>query len=567
MTSQSHTAPSTTTETISLSFAQILRMAMKYWYIFVLSVLLFGSLAVLFVRQRPLGSTAYFMHVSSREAHEVMSPHSYPQAVDGAIVAAPRTSPWAPEYIASIFYTTSVLEQAGVEVDFQTNYAVETAWGRRDYYNQTPILVRFLDLPADGEASCVAELDDPEHPTKVSLRQLTGRIGSRYITEPSDAVVEPGGVVETPLGRIAVVADDPEQHYPHHIPQQYTKIEIHRSTLDNTRILYDRELAVKSGSPIKDAPSSVIRVEIESDQSERRCLELLRKMYLVADSIAWVKQIADLRADTPATILARRGAAVADSTHVADADAVVVVPSIGESPLEMIDEPRLTRSKLPDLFLLIGLPLLGLLLPFFLLYIYWAFRGVVYSTTELSPRWRERLLLDIRRKGRRLHDAGIDELRYLVSRPTDGDTSHRVLLCATPTSTKYHAMLLDTLRDNATKAGISTIVWHLLSEDERAPESKPMAGHLYQTLTAGYIGSAAYAQQLKQLQEQYQLVVIAAPATTQSDALYLLHRQCEGAMLFVYRGATRLCHLKRTLQSIDHRSACPLERWKVVWIH
>ena len=394
------------------TFSQILRLILKQWYWFVLSFVLFVVLGKIVADHRPLGRQTYYMQLSSREPHELTNPMM--TLSDSTF----KTSPWTPEYIATLLNTTTAVVEAGRRINFQVDYFVKTPWGMRDYYNQTPIIVHFDDLLPTDKVHCIAKLDDPVHPQQVTLSGFLGTAQGVSINEPYDVVIPVGSTQETPVGHVSITLDNPKHHFPYHIDQKHKKIALSYSTLQDIRAVYETEMQVtmkKADLPL----SSVMRVEMLSNRSERRCLDLLYQMYLVTDSLGWVEQLSD--------------EGVTDSLG----QFAGTVPPAGLSPFRLIDEPRIAKDLEPDLFIIAGMGLLGLLLPLLLMYIYWAIRGVIYYVSELPSLLRHRLTLDLKRgrKGKKPLYPNLEELCALVT-PPQGEP--RTIQLATPNSTKYH---------------------------------------------------------------------------------------------------------------------------------
>ena len=521
------------------TFSQILRLILKQWYWFVLSFVLFVVLGKIVADHRPLGRQTYYMQLSSREPHELTNPMM--TLSDSTF----KTSPWTPEYIATLLNTTTAVVEAGRRINFQVDYFVKTPWGMRDYYNQTPIIVHFDDLLPTDKVHCIAKLDDPVHPQQVTLSGFLGTAQGISINEPYDVVIPVGSTQETPVGHVSITLDNPKHHFPYHIDQKHKKIALSYSTLQDTRAVYETEMQVtmkKADLPL----SSVMRVEMLSNRSERRCLDLLYQMYLVTDSLGWVEQLSD--------------EGVTDSLG----QFAGTVPPAGLSPFRLIDEPRIAKDLEPDLFIIAGMGLLGLLLPLLLMYIYWAIRGVIYYVSELPSLLRHRLTLDLKRgrKGKKPLYPNLEELCALVM-PPQGEP--RTIQLATPNSTKYHDQLLAELQQALEQRGISCAVWHLDLAEQKAVSKTPSDVY-HTTLTPGLISSTAFQQQLKQLQTQHQLTIIASPALMEDPTAYLLSSSVEQSLYCIYRGSTRVRAIKRIVHQLQIRQLLDRSRIEILWI-
>ena len=521
------------------TFSQILRLILKQWYWFVLSFVLFVVLGKIVADHRPLGRQTYYMQLSSREPHELTNPMM--TLSDSTF----KTSPWTPEYIATLLNTTTAVVEAGRRINFQVDYFVKTPWGMRDYYNQTPIIVHFDDLLPTDKVHCIAKLDDPVHPQQVTLSGFLGTAQGISINEPYDVVIPVGSTQETPVGHVSITLDNPKHHFPYHIDQKHKKIALSYSTLQDIRAVYETEMQVtmkKADLPL----SSVMRVEMLSNRSERRCLDLLYQMYLVTDSLGWVEQLSD--------------EGVTDSLG----QFAGTVPPAGLSPFRLIDEPRIAKDLEPDLFIIAGMGLLGLLLPLLLMYIYWAIRGVIYYASELPSLLRHRLTLDLKRgrKGKKPLYPNLEELCALVM-PPQGEP--RTIQLATPNSTKYHDQLLAELQQALEQRGISCAVWHLDLAEQKAVSKAPSDVY-HTTLTPGLISSTAFQQQLKQLQTQHQLTIIASPALMEDPTAYLLSSSVEQSLYCIYRGSTRVRAIKRIVHQLQIRQLLDRSRIEILWI-
>ncbi|AEE12555.1 hypothetical protein [Porphyromonas asaccharolytica] len=521
------------------TFSQILRLILKQWYWFVLSFVLFVVLGKIVADHRPLGRQTYYMQLSSREPHELTNPMM--TLSDSTF----KTSPWTPEYIATLLNTTTAVVEAGRRINFQVDYFVKTPWGMRDYYNQTPIIVHFDDLLPTDKVHCIAKLDDPVHPQQVTLSGFLGTAQGISINEPYDVVIPVGSTQETPVGHVSITLDNPKHHFPYHIDQKHKKIALSYSTLQDIRAVYETEMQVtmkKADLPL----SSVMRVEMLSNRSERRCLDLLYQMYLVTDSLGWVEQLSD--------------EGVTDSLG----QFAGTVPPAGLSPFRLIDEPRIAKDLEPDLFIIAGMGLLGLLLPLLLMYIYWAIRGVIYYVSELPSLLRHRLTLDLKRgrKGKKPLYPNLEELCALVM-PPQGEP--RTIQLATPNSTKYHDQLLAELQQALEQRGISCAVWHLDLAEQKAVSKTPSDVY-HTTLTPGLISSTAFQQQLKQLQTQHQLTIIASPALMEDPTAYLLSSSVEQSLYCIYRGSTRVRAIKRIVHQLQIRQLLDRSRIEILWI-
>lgn len=521
------------------TFSQILRLILKQWYWFVLSFVLFVVLGKIVADHRPLGRQTYYMQLSSREPHELTNPMMTPS--DSTF----KTSPWTPEYIATLLNTTTAVVEAGRRINFQVDYIVKTPWGMRDYYNQTPIIVHFNDLLPTDKVHCIAKLDDPVHPQQVTLNGFSGTAQGVFINEPYDVVIPVGSTQETPVGGVTITLDNPKKHFPYHIDQKYREIALSYSTLQDIRAVYETEMQVtmkKADLPL----SSVMRVEMLSNRSERRCLDLLYQMYLVTDSLGWVEQLSD--------------EGVTDSLG----QFAGTVPPAGLSPFRLIDEPRIAKDLEPDLFIIAGMGLLGLLLPLLLMYIYWAIRGVIYYVSELPSLLRHRLTLDLKRgrKGKKPLYPNLEELCALVM-PPQGEP--RTIQLATPNSTKYHDQLIAELQQALEQRGISCAVWHLDLAEQKAVSKTPSDVY-HTTLTPGLISSTAFQQQLKQLQTQHQLTIIASPALMEDPTAYLLSSSVEQSLYCIYRGSTRVRAIKRIVHQLQIRQLLDRSRIEILWI-
>lgn len=521
------------------TFSQILRLILKQWYWFVLSFVLFVVLGKIVADHRPLGRQTYYMQLSSREPHELTNPMM--TLSDSTF----KTSPWTPEYIATLLNTTTAVVEAGRRINFQVDYFVKTPWGMRDYYNQTPIIVHFDDLLPTDKVHCIAKLDDPVHPQQVTLSGFLGTAQGVSINEPYDVVIPVGSTQETPVGHVSITLDNPKHHFPYHIDQKHKKIALSYSTLQDIRAVYETEMQVtmkKADLPL----SSVMRVEMLSNRSERRCLDLLYQMYLVTDSLGWVEQLSD--------------EGVTDSLG----QFAGTVPPAGLSPFRLIDEPRIAKDLEPDLFIIAGMGLLGLLLPLLLMYIYWAIRGVIYYVSELPSLLRHRLTLDLKRgrKGKKPLYPNLEELCALVM-PPQGEP--RTIQLATPNSTKYHDQLLAELQQALEQRGISCAVWHLDLAEQKAVSKTPSDVY-HTTLTPGLISSTAFQQQLKQLQTQHQLTIVASPALMEDPTAYLLSSSVEQSLYCIYRGSTRVRAIKRIVHQLQIRQLLDRSRIEILWI-
>ena len=521
------------------TFSQILRLILKQWYWFVLSFVLFVVLGKIVADHRPLGRQTYYMQLSSREPHELTNPMM--TLSDSTF----KTSPWTPEYIATLLNTTTAVVEAGRRINFQVDYFVKTPWGMRDYYNQTPIIVHFDDLLPTDKVHCIAKLDDPVHPQQVTLSGFLGTARGISINEPYDVVIPVGSTQETPVGHVSITLDNPKHHFPYHIDQKHKKIALSYSTLQDIRAVSETEMQVtmkKADLPL----SSVMRVEMLSNRSERRCLDLLYQMYLVTDSLGWVEQLSD--------------EGVTDSLG----QFAGTVPPAGLSPFRLIDEPRIAKDLEPDLFIIAGMGLLGLLLPLLLMYIYWAIRGVIYYVSELPSLLRHRLTLDLKRgrKGKKPLNPNLEELCALVT-PPQGEP--RTIQLATPNSTKYHDQLLAELQQALEQRGISCAVWHLDLAEQKAVSKTPSDVY-HTTLTPGLISSTAFQQQLKQLQTQHQLTIIASPALMEDPTAYLLSSSVEQSLYCIYRGSTRVRAIKRIVHQLQIRQLLDRSRIEILWI-
>ena len=521
------------------TFSQILRLILKQWYWFVLSFVLFVVLGKIVADHRPLGRQTYYMQLSSREPHELTNPMM--TLSDSTF----KTSPWTPEYIATLLNTTTAVVEAGRRINFQVDYFVKTPWGMRDYYNQTPIIVHFDDLLPTDKVHCIAKLDDPVHPQQVTLSGFLGTAQGISINEPYDVVIPVGSTQETPVGHVSITLDNPKHHFPYHIDQKHKKIALSYSTLQDIRAVYETEMQVtmkKADLPL----SSVMRVEMLSNRSERRCLDLLYQMYLVTDSLGWVEQLSD--------------EGVTDSLG----QFAGTVPPAGLSPFRLIDEPRIAKDLEPDLFIIAGMGLLGLLLPLLLMYIYWAIRGVIYYVSELPSLLRHRLTLDLKRgrKGKKPLYPNLEELCALVT-PLQGEP--RTIQLATPNSTKYHDQLIAELQQALEQRGISCAVWHLDLAEQKAVSKTPSDVY-HTTLTPGLISSTAFQQQLKQLQTQHQLTIVASPALMEDPTAYLLSSSVEQSLYCIYRGSTRVRAIKRIVHQLQIRQLLDRSRIEILWI-
>ena len=504
-----------------------------------LSFVLFVVLGKIVADHRPLGRQTYYMQLSSREPHELTNPMM--TLSDSAF----KTSPWTPEYIATLLNTTTAVVEAGRRINFQVDYFVKTPWGMRDYYNQTPIIVHFDDLLPTDKVHCIAKLDDPVHPKQVMLSGFLGTAQGVSINEPYDVVIPVGSTQETPVGHVSITLDNPKHHFPYHIDQKHKKIALSYSTLQDIRAVYETEMQVtmkKADLPL----SSVMRVEMLSNRSERRCLDLLYQMYLVTDSLGWVEQLSD--------------EGVTDSLG----QFAGTVPPAGLSPFRLIDEPRIAKDLEPDLFIIAGMGLLGLLLPLLLMYIYWAIRGVIYYVSELPSLLRHRLTLDLRRgrKGKKPLYPNLEELCALVM-PPHGEPC--TIQLATPNSTKYHDQLIAELQQALEQRGISCAVWHLDLAEQKAVSKAPSDVY-HTTLTPGLISSTAFQQQLKQLQTQHQLTIIASPALMEDPTAYLLSSSVEQSLYCIYRGSTRVRAIKRIVHQLQIRQLLDRSRIEILWI-
>ena len=521
-----------------LSFSQILRLILHHWYWFALSLVLFIALGKVIVRHRPLGRQSYYMQLSSRQPHELSEPT---MPLDDPSI---KTSPWTPEYIASLLNTTTAVIDAGERINFQVDYSVKTSFGRRDYYNQTPIIVHFDDLISTDKVYCIAELDDPIQPREVTMSRFAGVAQGSPIHKSDNVTIPVGDTRETPAGRITVTLDNRQQHYPYHIDQQYRKIAISYTPLNETRYIYETEMQIS----MKDADlplSSVIRVNMISDRSERRCLELLKTMYIVTDSLAWMEYYSDLEGDSVSLSASR-------------------VPPVGVSPFKLVDEPRLWRETQPDLFIIAGMGLLGLLLPLLILYIYWSIRGVIYYISELPRLLYNRIMLDVERSTRQKHQLypDLEELCASLT-PCEG---HSTALLTTPSELKAHHQLIDALRQALQQRGTAYAIWHLSLSGEGI--SSETGGNVYHTaITPGMLSSAPFRQQLERLQMQYPLLFIDAPALSVSTASYLLSESFSlQTFCCVYRGGSKLRDIKRIVQDLQIRQQLALSRWHTLWI-
>ena len=513
------------------TFSQIFHLILKQWYWFVLSFVLFVVLGKIVADHRPLGRQTYYMQLSSREPHELTNPMM--PLSDSTF----KTSPWTPEYIAMLLNTTTAVVEAGKRINFQVDYAVETPWGMRDYYNQTPIIVHFDDLLPTDKVDCIAMLDDPVHPQQVTLSGFLGTAQGISINEPYDVVIPVGSTQETPVGHVSITLDNPKHHFPYHIDQKHKKIALSYSTLQDIRAVYETEMQVtmkKADLPL----SSVMRVEMLSNRSERRCLDLLYEMYLVTDSLGWVEQLSD-------------EGAIDSLGQFAGA-----VPPAGLSPFRLIDEPCIAKDLEPDLFIIAGMGLLGLLLPLLLMYIYWAIRGVIYYVCELPGLLRRHLTLDLQRgrKGKKSLYPNLEELCTLVT--PQGEP--RTIQLATPNRTKYHNQLISELQKALQQRGVSCAVWCLdLPSQKKLSETTNAVYHT--ALTPGLVNSSAFQQQLQQLQTQHQLTIIAPPALTEDPTAYLLSSSVAQSLYCIYRGSTRIRAIKRVVHQLQIRQqAYPL---------
>ena len=108
-------------------------------------------------------------------------------------------------------------------------------------------------------------------------------------------------------------------------------------------------------------------------------------------------------------------------------------------------------------------------------------------------------------------------------------------------------------------------MWHLDLAEQKAVSKTPSDVY-HTTLTPGLISSTAFQQQLKQLQTQHQLTIIASPALMEDPTAYLLSSSVEQSLYCIYRGSTRVRAIKRIVHQLQIRQLLDHSRIEILWI-
>lgn len=547
---------------IRFGLPQLLHLFTSHWKIFLLCVMACLASAKLGLKYFVHGNNTYRMVIASHPN----TGEQYLQPVDMTQNPYASYNPaWKKSFTIDLFRiaeslnATQVLKQAVKEVQADVRYIRKGNFQRsHEIYNQSPILVQFLDAAPEVHLSIKVNLDDLTS-GEVQLSDFHNL--SLKTSEDKQITASLGTPVGTPLGRILVTRDDPSRHYPIHTQDiENGTLFVSKLPLTDAVRVYDDELQITMNAESGDLGHSA-RLELEASDSERRVLEVLNALVgALNDNLRkqLQKDMAEYVELLQQSISRLEESGASDTKQLRrQLEAQLQQTLVDQQSLEkgefvtIIDQPWVqAKRKSPIIFYAIAL-IIGIMLPLFVLYLLWVIKGAIVDRAELSPFWRKRLrtILRTRHHFGKKDTADLEEISIRLQQ--EGLRGNKRIIAVTPTATHKHLSLMHGLTVTLRKRGLSVATVRLATARQA---TRNYDGLETIVLQPGLLGSKELEERFRQMEQEHQLLFIIPPAINKSDAGYILMPQGQQILTFIYEDTTALPHLKDLEQGLSVRA-------------
>ena len=555
---------------------QLIALAARNWYWFLLSVVLFLGISKLVSGRILTSQNEYFGQIAVRSSRIT--------AENGLMTNPAEEDPryYTPSWkkytrlqvdrVKEVLETTTILQQAARQVQLDVDYFTSgLPLLKRNAYNQTPYRVQIPDaLPSDRFSFSLKWSGNPQSPS-FTLSSFSGLYHNQDIPAAGAVSATLNTPVQTPVGTVVIIPDDPALHYPAHVTDAGIKqLTVVKSPFNDVVRSYDSEIELK-------AKATAVRIDMVAGGSERKALELLNAMFDQLDTILRAQIGADLQEQTrllaaslqaldtiPAGEAAPGQASLRQALTQQLAQARIEQGILEQtSTIDVIDPARVKAAGIPVLYLHVLAFLLGLLLPLLIIYIIWVYKGALRYRDELPPYLNRRLVTEIplNRYISKKDPSVFDELSLLLK---EAFSAHQVVAFVTPSRTRRTEQFIKGLTESYRSVDPAFVTMEFRLPDYRAKKS----GNAGMTvvLEPGQLVSGAIEAQIKEATQRYHSVALFLPAASKSNVLYSVCRYAGVVYAPLFADKTKLSHMRSFERGVLLRPSLK-EKLHTLWVH
>lgn len=482
-----------------MSFDVFMRQMLRGWPIFLLSILVFGLLAIALSNRMQMGVAKYKMGVMTRFSEK-----------DGDVIFDTgkrellwqKTPPYTIEQLYGMFLSSNLIYRAGLEAGFDVDYSQKKGLRTYDVYNDLPFRLKFLDLYDKDQVALSARWTNGG----VVLSDLEGafRGSPLHLSDKSyEIFVKVGKMVETPVGRIACLAQEPSTVYPATSLDLSRPISVQRIDLNRAKSKFDADMMLNIHA------RRTLVVEIATAGSTRRVVEVMEKMVAVCEADIRKAIQKDLQ-ENEALLLSSLAkldnemlSKQATSAEREYLQAELLRNQSNQSLVELqqflsiVDPPTGRPAPSGSKGFKLVLLVLAIATPIVVVYLWRIAKPTLFEDSQLSSEVRSAIKARLRYSGEKssvsseTHLLALDEIRLSLS------NTSQLFVYATgkPRESMWIASLL---AKNTARSGRTAVRIHFKEKDEKAPLECQVI-----EVAAGYIGSDAYYKQLAKLQSEF----------------------------------------------------------------
>lgn len=550
----------------------VLQHTLKYSYLFIISLIVCGSLAYLYSSRTQLGPTQYFAQMGVRKPQGIKIPIEEKRL---EILFSSYSPEWEKEswlkapQMEKIFLASETMEIAGEKIDYDMRYSVREGKDMQDIYNQTPIRVHFLDAMPDDHCSMVVSFDTSG---KMALSEFEGYVQGQQIHSHRTIQSDLGQTVKTPLGRVEILRESPKEHYPYSMQKSYNDIVVSKIGKEDARMAFDPYFEIHLNDN-----HSMIRLELSSYVSERLSMNLLNTVMVVADSIIKERvreEVLETRRLIGQSLAALDtvGSGVAKQEVVKDletrlyrtyADEQIIY---SDSMLSILDHARVLDRFVPSNYIYALSLIIGLAIPLLILTLLFFYRDSVFEISYLPSFWRTRTLGSIALSRKKVRDnlTYWDPIRRALYAHK---AENKLWLVSSPSTNKLNDLFVEKLAQNIELTGVKVCTIKLLPEGQKTPKNSRY--NALWNLKPGWVGSPIFEQQIADLYKRFELVVLEAPSPLDHPSVDGLRDYCDACIYTIDHNQTSKRSLDRLEVDLTSRdtqtSASASDTW-AIWI-
>lgn len=534
----------------------VLRHSMKHWYLFLISGILFFGGAYYYSHRIHIGETEYFSQMAIRKAQGIKIPVGESRV---EFLFSSYRPEWEKEswlkanQLDKILMATETMEIAGRKVNYDMRYSIDAPKNRQDIYNQTPIQVRFLDTHAADACSMRVSWNKNG---SLCLSNFSGKIGDQTISNLSTVTTSYYKETSTPIGRVLILPENPQNHFPYSTGKRITSIWVEKISEETARLAIDPHLEVHFTED-----NSHIRFNLESTLSERLCIDFLNSMMTTSDSIVKAKiqeEVLEYRGLIEKSLAAldtvEGGGTKQEVRHDLEtrlfrtyADEQIIHSN---QMLSVLDHGRISQRLASSKLLYLWAFLFTLIVPLALITILYFYKDSLFDLDNLSRFWKKRIIgsMPLSRKSVRKDLNYWDAIRC---RLLEESHSNKLFIVSSPSPFRYSDLWVEQCAQNIELTGKKVCTIKLLPEGKTAQKSSKY--NALWTLKPGWVGSPACHQEIQELYKRFDIILIETPSPLRYPNLFALQEMANATLYLIDHENTQAQQLARLEIEIESR--------------